>query len=435
MSHHRETRVKPEYLYGDRLTPDREDRARRFVFDTRVPGEQNHNWDVEGRRKFRLAAHNPTILRDYSFAKHQARADLALPKPGEPAWRKGPEVCLRGDQPTVLVGRDMSVGLVYIPGFVDGTSLTNFTHATETHMKRELRPTARQAQPQPSATGTRKSARQSARQCQQPPNKSTPKPVPQRHQGDVLRKDLGFCGDRHFGVWHARGQQHFASFEPTRDTTRNGTNITWTSRMQFLDSCHPVDRRVESFMELARPDLLAALQRTRKSLMEHPGVLPFNCVWHTSFPGRAVIVNRQTGEHLDQNGVRRGWDVIVAAGDFEGGEFYLGDVKVRCPFQPGDLVAFDGTALRHRIEPFSGRLRLSHVYYVHQSLLTECDIAANFSDVYLSDLVDRIAPYTRPPPIQGPPLPPSFNKGKGRRLHTVDRPRDEDGKRKRRRTS
>ncbi|KAG8682044.1 hypothetical protein FRC08_015221, partial [Ceratobasidium sp. 394] len=296
------------------------------------------------------------VLHDYSFAEHQVRADLALPKPGEPAWHEGPLVCLRGDRPTVLVRWDGSVGLIYIPGFVDGTSLTNFTHATETHMKRELCPPARRAPAKPRPQPTR----QSTRQRQLPPKKSTPKPVPQRHKGDVLRKDLGFCGDRHFGVWHARGQQHSASFEPTRDTTQNGTNIIWASRMQFLARCHPVDGRVEWFMDLARPDFLGALQRARQSLREHPGFLPFDCVWHTSFPGRAVIVNRQTGEHLDQNGVRRGWDVIVATGDFEGGDFYLGDVKVRCPFQPGDLVAFDGTALRHRIEPFSGRLRLSH---------------------------------------------------------------------------
>ncbi|KAG8725797.1 hypothetical protein FRC10_007834, partial [Ceratobasidium sp. 414] len=350
-------RVLPECIFSDRLSPLPEDRRKRVLFDPRPPAKLEKSWQVEVRRKFRRATDNPTRLNDYSFAQHQERADRSLPKSGQRGWRKGPEVCLDGDRPTVVVGSDESVGLLYIPGFLHGSSLVNFSHSTEEHMRLELRPSRKDQPSQPAPAHARP-----------------------RNEGDVLRHDRGFTGDRHFGLWHARGHQHSDSYEPTRETTRNASNIQWTSRMRFFDSNYVADHRVEYLMELARPDLMAKLKTARRGVLEHPGVLPFDAVWHTSFLGRAVIVNRETGEHLDRLGVRRAWDVIIAAGDFDGGDFFLRDMNVRCPFRPGDLVAFDGTAQRHKIERFTGRIRLSHVYFIHRSVLDELGIDSRLPD-------------------------------------------------------
>ncbi|KAG9089722.1 hypothetical protein FRC07_012268, partial [Ceratobasidium sp. 392] len=234
--------------------------------------------------------------------------------------------------------------------------------------------------------------------------------VTARHLYDVNRYDCGMAGDRHFGLWHPKGHQYSDSYAPTRDTTRSSSNIQWSSRMRFFESNRAVDCRADYLIQLLRPQMASALETARELVAEHPGFRPFDSVWHTRFLGRAVIVNRETGEHLDRLGVRRAWDVIVAAGDFSGGEFHFRDMNLFCPFLPGDMVAFDGTAQRHRIQKFTGPLRLSHVYFIHQSVLTELGINARMPDVYLSDLVSSLARFNRLPPIQGPLPPPELAK-------------------------
>ncbi|KAF8599815.1 hypothetical protein BDV93DRAFT_406781, partial [Ceratobasidium sp. AG-I] len=91
-------------------------------------------------------------------------------------------------------------------------------------------------------------------------------------------------------------------------------------------------------------------------------------IWVSDFFGHAVLMNKQSGEHIDVSGLRRGWDVIVAGGEFTGGAIYFRDMNILVRFEPGTMIAFDGTAQRHQIEKFSGCQRNSHVFFVHQSV-------------------------------------------------------------------
>ncbi|KAG9119310.1 hypothetical protein FRC07_005715 [Ceratobasidium sp. 392] len=438
---------KPKRTRGKKTSSDPKVRKRQFRFDPRVPNGQLRAWKTEVRRDVREAMENPLILEDYSFAAHQHLADTwKQPKPEHESWRGGSERHLDGDHAQFVIGHDESVGLLYIPGFVSGPSLAKFSDSTETHMQMEL-PAPPVAPPDPASASAlpdknsanvqaasvrhcpcQESARNqstqarsasSMRPADHDPSVARPVPgrgranslptsaqgrrVPARHTEEVNRFDLGKAGDVHFGIWHAQGHQATFSSEPTRDTVKNSSTMQWSSWMQFLDSNHPVDHRVNYLTEITRPDLFEKLCTSIEGAAEHPGFKPLTSVWHSVYPGRAVIVNRQTGEHLDKNGLRRGWDVIIAGGEFTGGEFYLRDMNLRCPFRPGDLVAFDGTAQRHKIEKFEGRIRLSHVYFVHESVLTEQGIATDLEDLYLSDIVDRMAQFTR---VQGPKLPP-----------------------------
>lgn len=82
-------------------------------------------------------------------------------------------------------------------------------------------------------------------------------------------------------------------------------------------------------------------------------------------------MNKQSGEHLDKAGVPHGCDIIIVTGDFQGGHLFLKDLNVLVTLEPGGLVLFDGTVQRHRILAFDGPQRVSHVFFVHQSVLTE----------------------------------------------------------------
>ena len=80
-------------------------------------------------------------------------------------------------------------------------------------------------------------------------------------------------------------------------------------------------------------------------------------------------MNKQSGEHLDVAGVPHGCDVILVSGDFSGGQLYLKDLNILLTLEPGNLVMFDGTVQRHRILAFDGPQRVSHVFFVHQSVV------------------------------------------------------------------
>ncbi|KAF8593857.1 hypothetical protein BDV93DRAFT_397344, partial [Ceratobasidium sp. AG-I] len=91
-------------------------------------------------------------------------------------------------------------------------------------------------------------------------------------------------------------------------------------------------------------------------------------VWHSDFFGLAILMNKRSAEHLDKAGLRHACDVIVASGDFKGGDLYLKDANVQAALEPGDLALFDGTVQRHSILPFEGPQRMSHIFFVHRSV-------------------------------------------------------------------
>ncbi|KAG9121728.1 hypothetical protein FRC07_002193, partial [Ceratobasidium sp. 392] len=235
-------------------------------------------------------------------------------------------------------------------------------------------------------------------------------PVTAQHLHNVNPYDRGVTGDHHFSVWHPKGHQYSDSYTPMQDTTQSSSNAQWSSRMCFFDSNWSVDCGVACFIQPLWPQMALALDTAHGLVAKHPGFHPFNSVWHTQFLGCAMIVNRETGKHLDWLGVRRTWDVIVAAGDFSGGEFHFCDMNQFCLFLPGDMVTFDGTAQRHQIQTFTGQLRLSHIYFIHQSVLTEPRINTHMPNVHLSDLVSSLACFNCLPAIQGPLPPPGLAK-------------------------
>ncbi|QRV94482.1 2OG-Fe(II) oxygenase family protein [Ceratobasidium sp. AG-Ba] len=390
-------RVLPEYMVGDHLTPDPEDRKHTKAFDNQ--STNTRGWNTEIRKQCRDALDKALILEDFSFAVHQRYVDdNGLPKIGGPPSRPGPSISLHEDQPCVVAGWDELVGVFYIPRFVHAVSLSNFTAHTNAHAKFQF--------PKP------------------PPLKRVYRPVKCWHSTDIKQFDIGFWLCLHYGLWHPTGHGVCCCFGPTRDMTNNWTNEQWSSRIQFLDAMHPVDGRANYFTWLTRPDFYDVLAAACPLYKTHPSFAPFDHVWHSLFPGRALLVNQESGQHLDQQGVRRAWDVLIAAGDFEGGEVFFADVNLFVPFLPGDMIAFDGTALRHEVRPFSGKRRISHVYFVHRSVLDQLGIPAKFDDVYLADLRARIESFDRPLPVYGPALPPGFRPSRRKRDNDdqVERP-------------
>ncbi|KAG8705639.1 hypothetical protein FRC09_002837, partial [Ceratobasidium sp. 395] len=216
--------------------------------------------------------------------------------------------------------------------------------------------------------------------------------VRKRHANDVIREELGWQGVKHYArAWKACGQEQVKSIEPSRDLTQNGSNLEFTRRLEMLEGCWFVDFLVNHLVKIGNPDFSYLLDLAEEKLDKHLGVRLWKPIWPHRFFGHAIIANRETGIHTDSKGVRRGMDVLVAAGDFTGGELVLHDLNVVIPFLPGTLIAFDGTAQRHSIRTFSGTCRLSHVYFCHQSVFDELQIdTSTLPDLTVDQMKDSL---------------------------------------------
>ncbi|KAG9124444.1 hypothetical protein FRC07_011616 [Ceratobasidium sp. 392] len=154
--------------------------------------------------------------------------------------------------------------------------------------------------------------------------KRGPQQVNPRNKGDIYHKETGTHGDHHLAFWHPTGHQHSDSFMPSRDLLHCRSTWQFTKRIQYLDFNYPWDYKVNVFTELAFTELSRLIQSAWPGLISNPAIKVYENVWHSHFHGRAVLMNKESGEHLDKSGVRRAWDVIIAGGEFDGGPVLQG---------------------------------------------------------------------------------------------------------------
>lgn len=107
-------------------------------------------------------------------------------------------------------------------------------------------------------------------------------------------------------------------------------------------------------------------------------------------------MNRTSGEHLDSNGLRRGFDGLLAAGKFHGGDLLLKDLNLQVRFEPGTLILFDGTSQRHSILDWSGEQRISNAFFVHRSVFEELDLNNSLPDLTIEAIERNINPPAAP---------------------------------------
>lgn len=114
------------------------------------------------------------------------------------------------------------------------------------------------------------------------------------------------------------------------------------------------------------------------------------------FPGRSMICNRQSGEHLDSNGLRRGIDGLYAAGDFTGGQVYFKDLAIKVDFLPGTVLLFDGTSQRHAIESWDGAQRFSFALFVHRGVAKQLELDISLKDITADAALKHLHSVPRP---------------------------------------
>jgi len=193
-----------------------------------------------------------------------------------------------------------------------------------------------------------------------------------RHCTDKYLLTTGDWGDLHYVIaWHATGHQLCSAFSPSRELVGHRSNIEINRRYEYIASLAALHLRLNHLLSLIHPHFSNLLIRARPLLLRHPTIKTLLAIWLSHFFGHAVLMNKQSGRHLDKAGVRHGGDMLVASGDFSGADLYLHDANIRTSFMAGDVFFFDGTVQRHEIMDFRGPQRMSHVFFVHQSVFKE----------------------------------------------------------------
>jgi hypothetical protein len=94
----------------------------------------------------------------------------------------------------------------------------------------------------------------------------------------------------------------------------------------------------------------------------------FECWAH-----RALLFNLDTHAHRDLRDDRNGYAAIAVFGSFTGGEFVVPQLKIKFPFQPGDIIFIKGQMLHHFVTPWKGKEgkgeRFCITHFTHQGLI------------------------------------------------------------------
>lgn len=169
-----------------------------------------------------------------------------------------------------------------------------------------------------------------------------------------------------------------------------------TARQTYFTGMQGLDEKVNHLVSVVNPEFYKLLEEVDKGIEAHPATRMCKTNIKSKFPGRTVICNRQSGEHTDSNGIRRGTDVLYAGGDFYGGDVYFKDLALRIPLEPGTLLLFDGTSQRHSIEKWGGPQRFSFALFIHHGVAKQLGVNMALPDVTVQTALSHINALPRP---------------------------------------
>lgn len=125
------------------------------------------------------------------------------------------------------------------------------------------------------------------------------------------------------------------------------------------------------------PDQYRAGAEAFKCLNAAAERYPFCKHWHSAFNGVAIMSNRQTPSHRDQQGWRTCYDLLLTVGAYEDGDFHVPDLGIRLRYASGTVVCILGSRLRHAVRVWGADAeRVCWAYFMRQELLWHCGVRA-----------------------------------------------------------
>ena len=144
--------------------------------------------------------------------------------------------------------------------------------------------------------------------------------------------------------------------------------------------------KLNTIIEVVSPPTKTVLGQVLNKLKLDPTIGPHLHHWEALYPTFAFLCNKTSSAHKDSTSPLGGYDVLLAAGDFTGGNFYLKDLGIEVPYLPGDIIFVRGRVLNHGTRQWFGVGRSSLVYFVQEGVIRwvgEPDIEG-FASIHIS---------------------------------------------------
>lgn len=90
--------------------------------------------------------------------------------------------------------------------------------------------------------------------------------------------------------------------------------------------------------------------------------------WPSVFSGISVISNRKTKYHTDKGGHDSVFDLLVSCGTHSNCKIKVPELKLSFSYNPGTIVAVNGSFLHHAVEEWSGGDRICYAHYMKRNV-------------------------------------------------------------------
>lgn len=154
----------------------------------------------------------------------------------------------------------------------------------------------------------------------------------------------------------------------------------------WMEKIRPAEQLLDKLFSTISPKLHQAvseamqkvgygqLQFGSKSWSDHEISEAARC-WPGITPGISVISNRASICHVDVNGHKEWYDLLVSAGTYKSCWFRLPDLELCLKYLPGTVVALNGRILRHEVVEWEGGDRVCYAHWVRPTLLRALSIS------------------------------------------------------------
>jgi hypothetical protein len=186
---------------------------------------------------------------------------------------------------------------------------------------------------------------------------------------DIYPKEK--VGRYHFAWWYPTGHPHT---EPVLSTDSMGGSATkMGTACNFIKKLTPLYRELSvALATIDFPlwkDCMEMMDKVwRRSVSSH-NIKSYRLdAWH----GCAVLSNVDIYIHLDLSDHKRGLAAMAVFGRFKGGEVVIPSLKVKFPFQPGDILFVRSSDLIHFVmewSPMDGGERFCIIHYNHEDVV------------------------------------------------------------------
>jgi hypothetical protein len=180
--------------------------------------------------------------------------------------------------------------------------------------------------------------------------------------------------------WHGVGQsvrfQHTlysptqfsqkGPFVPPMDIMKSGTIFAAT--IKLFKELRYLSHRVNEVIRCVDPDFYENCLKLRERFRRLPFLQALSSIDPLVVEGREALFNRESPEHTDSSDPPWSLAVLVALGNFRGGDVNMKQLGLTVRMEPGDVVVLRGRVIKHGILAWVGGQRICIPHFTHTSL-------------------------------------------------------------------